>query len=105
MESNFNDIHSKGRCIVERTIGILKIRWKILSNDKRSRYSPEKMAAFGNVCAALHNVCIYFKVPLYTQRFLTEPITINPEIENETHITRIGQKIRDQIKLSLAQRN
>lgn len=101
-ESYFNEVHAKGRCIVERTIGILKARWKILSNDKRSRYAPEKIAKFGNVCAALHNLCIYFKVPSYTQNIPQPSISvINPNIGNETQLTRIGQKIRDQIKCSL----
>lgn len=65
MESHFNDIHSQARCVVERTIGILKARWKILCHDKLSRYLPEKIASFTNVCAALHNICIHFKVKNY----------------------------------------
>ncbi|XP_065356153.1 putative nuclease HARBI1 [Calliphora vicina] len=101
MESNFNDVHSKARCIIERTIGILKGRWKILVNDKRSRYSPEKIASFGNVCAALHNVCIHFKVPRYTNVTAAEPIQQNFGFENETNLTKIGNKIRDHIKLTL----
>ncbi|XP_065356203.1 putative nuclease HARBI1 [Calliphora vicina] len=101
LEAHFNDVHSKGRCIIERTIGILKGRWKILSNNKRSRYSPEKMAAFGNVCAALHNVCIKFNVPKYANVEESGTIQHNFNIENETNLTKIGHKIRDHIKLSL----
>ncbi|XP_065356054.1 putative nuclease HARBI1 [Calliphora vicina] len=103
MESRFNDIHSKARCVVERTIGILKARWKILCHDKRSRYSPQKVAKFSNVCAALHNICIHFKVPNYedVQQTPVESTMLDMDNGNETQITKIGKKIRDNIKNSL----
>lgn len=101
-ESHFNDVHSKARCIVERTIGILKGRWKILANGKRSRYSPEKMALFANVSAALHNICIKFKVPKYiTQENLVEEESCEVDTEGETQLIKVGEKIRNQIKVSL----
>ncbi|KAI8122671.1 putative nuclease HARBI1 [Lucilia cuprina] len=84
MESKFNDIHSKARCIVERTIGILKARWKILCHDKRSRYSAERIAQFSNVCAALHNICLHFKVPNYEDVQQTPLNTEFPEIDTGT---------------------
>lgn len=101
MEAHFNEVHSKARCIVERSIGILKGRWKILSNDKRSRYHPEKMARLANVCTALHNVCIKFRVEQYTEITISESSQINVDVGAETHLTRKGNKIRDHIKLSL----
>lgn len=90
MEEYFNEIHSKARCIVERLIGLLKARWKILSNDS-SRHSP----------VALHNMCIHFKVPNYTQNSMAVTINSETDVGNETQLTKIGQKIRDHIKLSL----
>ncbi|XP_017481770.1 PREDICTED: uncharacterized protein LOC108370862 isoform X2 [Rhagoletis zephyria] len=51
-------IHSRARCIIERTIGILKGRWGILVNDKRGKYDPAKVARFGNGCSAQH--CIMY---------------------------------------------
>lgn len=101
LEAQFNEVHSKARSTVERTIGILKGRWKILSNDKRSRYSPEKIALFGNACAALHNLCIQFKVPQYTDISLHQSTQIDIDTGSETHLTRIGSKIRDHLKISL----
>ncbi|XP_049301880.1 putative nuclease HARBI1 isoform X1 [Bactrocera dorsalis] len=100
-QARFNEIHAKARCIVERTIGILKGRWKILTNDKRSRYSPEKMAKFGNVCAALHNICIQCKNSTYCRYFVNENNDTEIDTGNETQLTKIGHKIRDHIMLSL----
>lgn len=101
MESHFNEVHSKARCIVERSIGIFKARWKVLSNDKRSRYCPQKIALFANVCASLHNICIKFKVDQYTEITVTESAQMEVDVGAETNVTRIGSKIRDHIKLSL----
>lgn len=43
------------------------------------------MALFGNVCAALHNICIKFKVPMYTEKdFNIESVTMEVETSNHT---------------------
>ena len=94
-EAYFHEIHVKARCIVERTIEILKSRWKILSNERRSRYTPEKMSKFGNVCAALHNVCIKFKVSMYTHVNCRESSTIEVLTIRETRLLKVGEKIRN----------
>ncbi|XP_036343884.1 putative nuclease HARBI1 [Rhagoletis pomonella] len=93
-EQMFNDIHSKARCIIERTIGILKGRWRILGYGKRGRYHPIKVARFANVSAALHNICIKFKTPYDPPNYYSDPIS---EIDTgETNqLTAIGQTIRD----------
>ncbi|XP_065358696.1 putative nuclease HARBI1 [Calliphora vicina] len=92
METHFNEVHSKARCIVERSIGIFKARWKVLSNDKRSRYCPQKIALLANACAALHNICIKFKVDQYTVISVTESTQIEVDVGAETNVTRIGSK-------------
>lgn len=59
------------------------------------------MALFGNVCVALHNLCIHFKVPNYAQLPVAATTQNDPDTGTETNLTRIGQKIRDNIKNSL----
>uniref|UniRef100_A0A0K8U946 DDE Tnp4 domain-containing protein n=2 Tax=Bactrocera latifrons TaxID=174628 RepID=A0A0K8U946_BACLA len=96
----FNEIHSKAKCIVERTIGILKGRWRILGYGKRGRYHPTKVARFANVCAALHNICIKFKINYDPQNCDSDQATdIDTEVANR--LTAICQTIRDKIKHSL----
>lgn len=60
------------------------------------------LLGFGNVCAALHNICIKFKVPMYTNVNSTEPSSIEVSTGGETRLLKIGEKIRDQIKMSLS---
>ena len=98
-EARFNEVHSKARCIIERTIGILKGRWRILMYGTRGIYSPEKNAQFSNVCAALHNICIKFKIP-FEDSIDRIPQNVSGDT-NETQFTRIGKNIRDRIKCSL----
>uniref|UniRef100_A0A499FX21 Putative nuclease HARBI1 n=1 Tax=Anopheles gambiae TaxID=7165 RepID=A0A499FX21_ANOGA len=58
-ESIFNTFHARGRNIVERTIGILKSKFRcLLGADGRLNYSPKKCTNIINICCALHNICI-----------------------------------------------
>lgn len=37
----YTDAHARARCCVERTIGILKGRWRCLRKERGLHYSPE----------------------------------------------------------------
>ncbi|XP_041773187.1 putative nuclease HARBI1 [Anopheles merus] len=59
VESNFNIRHTKGRNVVERTIGILKTRFRCLFGaSNRLNYDQKKSGDILNICCALHNICI-----------------------------------------------
>ncbi|XP_053662813.1 putative nuclease HARBI1 [Anopheles marshallii] len=57
-EAAFNKNHAMGREIVERTIGLLKNRFRCLLGARQLHYTPIKAAQITNVCCALHNMCI-----------------------------------------------
>jgi hypothetical protein len=49
----FNHAHSSLRNVIERSFGVLKMKWRILL--KIPRYSMEKQAKIIIACMALHN--------------------------------------------------
>lgn len=53
--------HSSARIVVERTIGVLKARFRCLQGAKVLHYKPEKATQIVNVCASLYNICIFYK--------------------------------------------
>jgi hypothetical protein len=52
-EELFNYTHSSLRNVVERSFGVLKMKWRIL--QKIPPYTPEKQAQIICACMALHN--------------------------------------------------
>ncbi|XP_067633817.1 putative nuclease HARBI1 [Eurosta solidaginis] len=60
-ESKFNEVHARGRNIVERTNGVLKNRWRCVLGARELHYSPKKAAQITNVCCALHNICLKYR--------------------------------------------
>lgn len=59
-EHVFNKKHASGRNIIERTIGVLKSRFRCLLGTLV--YSPHKVIKIINVCCALHNICREFNI-------------------------------------------
>jgi len=60
----YNDVHTRARSVVERTIGQLKGRWRCL--DKTGGmllYSPQKACRIVLACSVLHNVANTRGVP------------------------------------------
>lgn len=81
IEQFFNDTQSKCRNVVERTIGVLKNRWRCLLAARQLHYGPKKTVQIINVCSALHNICISFN-----SDFETAPIS---EITEEPHFLEL----------------
>lgn len=44
------------------SFNIFQSRRRILREEWKSKYDPKKMGKFTNVCALLHNTCVYYKV-------------------------------------------
>ena len=55
-ERRYNHAHCRTRCVVERTIGVLKKRFPCLTN--RLNYTPQKSANITIACVILHNFVV-----------------------------------------------
>lgn len=101
-QAHYNTIHSKARNIVERTIGILKSRFRCLLSARALHYSPKKATQIVNACCVLHNICQHFRAELPEEippASITELSTETPNFEREDENT--ARRIRNNIMLSL----
>lgn len=51
----YNDIIVSTRSLVERTIGVLKMRFRCILGERQLRYHQSKVSKIINTCATLHN--------------------------------------------------
>lgn len=102
-EANYNAVHSKCRCLIERCFGVLKGRFRCLLHSRELHYQPEKAARIINVCAMLHNICLQFNVDFDEELFVANVDTYCPPVPNDlgTNLTNVAKTIREQIKNSL----
>uniref|UniRef100_A0AAR2LUK6 Putative nuclease HARBI1 n=1 Tax=Pygocentrus nattereri TaxID=42514 RepID=A0AAR2LUK6_PYGNA len=64
-ERRYSDVHTLTRSVVERTIGLLKGRWRCLdASGGRLLYNPEKVCRIVRACAVLHNMAQQNGLPL-----------------------------------------
>lgn len=70
-------------------------------DERKARYSPEKVAKFANVCAALHNICKWFKVPEPPHEFSEDTVDVEvpqPNFNNKSSKRRHAETIRNKIR-------
>lgn len=102
MQAIFNTKHAKGRNIIERTIGVLKSRFRCILRARELHYAPEKATQIINVCAALHNICLKYGVEEPEIEGAEEDfeVTVDDNLnhnESTNNIFNEGRRIRDRI--------
>lgn len=102
-EHKFNKKHASGRNIVERTIGVLKSRFRCLMGTML--FSPQKVVKIINVCCALHNICREYGVdweedPTWNQSEGDDVFEDDEEV-SERNMFNIAKRTRDSIAAQL----
>lgn len=54
-ETNFNNRLKNVRQLIERVIGVLKMRFRCIMSERQLRYTPNKVGRIIYTCAILHN--------------------------------------------------
>lgn len=117
----YTDAHIKARCSVERTIGVLKGRWRCLRKERALHYIPEFAGKFiylsynnfiSNNCKAycfylalivnatcvLHNISKHFNIP-DGDIYRDEPIEEELEPVLNGNLRARGNEVRERIIL------
>ncbi|XP_029435736.1 putative nuclease HARBI1 [Rhinatrema bivittatum] len=60
-EKRYNEAHASTRNVIERTFGVLKMRFRCLDRSGGAlQYSAEKVVSIIIACCMLHNICLRF---------------------------------------------
>lgn len=103
-QSRYNHQHAKGRNIVERTIGLLKNRFRCILGARELHYTPEKATQITNICVALHSICVHYKVQFaagedaHADQSVLNPLLSEQILEPSSNDAEV---IRDRIMHSL----
>lgn len=95
-EERYNTAHKKGRCIVERCNGLLKMRFRCLT--KPIMFQPTKASKIVGACGALHNFAIEKRIQLNEEieSDIIESLEIH-ETYRESTISSDGNRTRSDI--------
>lgn len=77
-DAHYTNLHVRARNIIERTIGLLKARFRCLLVHRVLHYSPEVAGSIVNACVILHNICNRANTPV-------EPLS-NEELTQESQL-------------------
>lgn len=107
-EAYYTGLHVRTRNVIERTIGLLKARFRCLLVHRVLHYEPQVAASIVNACVVLHNICNGANVPvqeLASEEVLQEaqlqPSTQNmTDTTSEAHSSRRAQNFELQHGLS-----
>lgn len=97
-ETYFNKRHQTVRNVVERCIGVLKMRFRCLLGERQLRYHPTKASNIINACATLHNY-------LLCHKYNVELIENVHEFEDVAHRNEVVEPIAFQRNVAIALRN
>ncbi|XP_011870611.1 PREDICTED: putative nuclease HARBI1 [Vollenhovia emeryi] len=62
-EDRYNIAHRGIRSLIERTNGLLKMRFRCLLKHRVLHYKPDVASRIINSCVMLHNMCIEEQIP------------------------------------------
>ncbi|XP_034248536.1 putative nuclease HARBI1 [Thrips palmi] len=83
-ESRYNKAHCSDRNVVERTIGLLKERWRCINDERTLHYDYVKVAQFINGAVVLHNLCVLANLTHYAEgAHLLRNVNVNEEEPEE----------------------
>lgn len=100
-EAHYTNLHVHARNIIERTIGLLKARFRCLLAHRVLHYSPEVAGSIINACVILHNICNRANIPV--QQLNNEEVTREAQLQPQDSASERRNNI--DLQQGLATRN
>lgn len=100
-QQHFNRQLCGVRQIIERCIGLLKVRFRCILGERKLRYHPTKVGKIVYACATLHNFLISNRFNI--NRDIDEDLLQNILLQNNVHIVNVqanlpaGQARRNEV--------
>lgn len=94
-EKKYNKLHKTTRNVIERTFGVLKMRFRCLCHHRTLHYKPKTVGKFIYCSIILHNICMDKNIPIYNDEELDEIVVDDStiaEISNTPLST--GRRVR-----------
>lgn len=104
-QRNFNRRLVSARQIIERCIGVLKMRFRCILGERKLRYSPTKVGQIIYSCATLHNYLIANNFDIFhgidhqlLQNLMNQRNLNNiPAVQQQADFHLIGENRRNQL--------
>lgn len=99
-EIRFNNALASTRNLVERCIGLLKMRFRCILKERSARYSPVFVCKMIKACAVLHNMCVNENLINYDIEF--NDINLDNDQNHQVEVIRNldnveGVRVRNEI--------
>ncbi|XP_050547929.1 putative nuclease HARBI1 [Daktulosphaira vitifoliae] len=93
-EGRYNEWICKTRSLIERTNGLLKMRFRCLLKHRVLHYHPIKASKIINACVVLHNICIKNNVPEPVHEVTNEvDLGMYPTEENNLNVQQVNHTL------------
>ena len=106
----FNRKHSRARVVIERTFGLLKMRFRCVDRSGGTlQYTPQKVASFVVVCCVLHNMALRHGMVLNfsedrLRRFRQVQAGLQMPAPNPGIVPAVAGAMRDRLSVELLHR-
>lgn len=91
-EAYYTELHVEARKIAERTIEVLKARFRCLLFHKVLFYAPEVASTIVNACVVLHNICNGAQIPigLLNDEEVDRETKLQGQVETQPYVNNVA---------------
>lgn len=102
-EAYYTYLHVRARNVIERTIGLLKARFRCLLAHRVLHYTPEVAGSIVNACVILHNICNKARTPVI--QLSNEELSEEAQLQSQLSTANSGRNNNPALQQGITMRN